>query len=456
MMSDRPQLKNIALALSKLKWSEVKSVAVQLGMDLHILSQIEERYTDLSERTLHSMQAWLQNSLEPSWAEIAAALRAIELYAVARGVEQQYCQSVETPPISPAATGPQYPPPSELTSHPSSPVPISITDDATTCAEQPSPPTDCTNVSFANPDISTTSLSHPISTCSPRPIRCAQPNSPPPLPSPPQSLHIDCPVPEGSQPMNLQDAQQKVVPEPDVARIKQVVEKTSQLHEKFLSVLTNTKIYLSEKESESRRVLNRLCITLTTLPLSYKFQHLHFLRSQEERIQNARSISELFSILDKHWNWSDYYLLQRLIANFGDDSLKQEMTTYVVELEEFEKATTILLFRSATKHWEHPYYFSKAVIMLQKDASECTLYDIRKLKEDLASKSSLNEAAIYYDDVHASLVVIEIVFPQDALELILPVMDAAFLEQHHIISVTIDERPLEEYDENYVKVSNIL
>jgi len=260
-------------------------------------------------------------------------------------------------------------------------------------------------------------------------------------------------MPEATQPMHLPGAPSRVVTEPEKARIKQV---TSQLQDKFVSVLTHTKVLFTKKGSRSDEFLSELCITLTTLPLSYKFQHLHFLRKEEERIQNAKSIYELFTILDKHWNWSDYCLLQRLISNFGDDSLKKEMTTYVAELEEFEKATTILLFCSATKHWKHPYYFNKAVIMLQKDASECTLYDIRKLKEDLARESSLNEAAIYYDDVHASLVVVEIVFPQDALELILPAMDAAFLEQHHIISVSIDERPLEEYDEDYVKVSNIL
>ena len=81
------------------------------------------------------------------------------------------------------------------------------------------------------------------------------------------------------------------------------------------------------------------------------------------------------------------------------------------------------------------------------------MYDIRQLKEDLARKSSLNECAIYYDDVHASFIVVEVVFPRDALELLSPAMDTAFLEQHQIISVTIDKKPLEEYNEDYLKVS---
>ena len=260
-------------------------------------------------------------------------------------------------------------------------------------------------------------------------------------------------MPEGNQPMGLQDVQQKGVSEPDVARIKRVAEETSQLHEEFLSVLTHAKIYLSERQSESDKFLNRLRITLTTLPLSYKFQHLHFLRKKREKILRAENIHEIFDILDEYWNWSDYYLLQRLVTEFGGDSLKEDMAKYLVELEHFERATTIQLFRSAMKPWKHPDHFSKAIIMLRKDATECTLYDVRKLKEDLARKSSLNEGAIYYHDVHASLVVVEIVFPRDVLELIPPAMDTVFLEQHQIISASIDGKPLEEYNDDYVKVT---
>ena len=223
-------------------------------------------------------------------------------------------------------------------------------------------------------------------------------------------------------------------------------------------MLTHTKILFTKKESRSDEFLSELRITITTLPLSSMFQHLHFLQDERENVNRAESITEVFDILDRHWNWSDYYLLQRLVAEFGDESLKQEITKYVAELEQFEKATTIQLFNSPIlfmqiRNWKHPYAFSRAVMMLQKDASECTLYDIRKLKEELTSKSSLNKGTIYNGDVRTSSVAVEVAFPEDALELIAPALDAAFLKQHHIISVTLDGKPLEEYDEDYIKVS---
>ena len=257
-------------------------------------------------------------------------------------------------------------------------------------------------------------------------------------------------MPEATQPVDLPGAPKRVIIEQ--ARIEQVAEETSRLQERFVAVLTHTKILFTKKESRSKRFLSKLRITLTSLPLSSKFRHLRFLRDERKSINNAEDIDEIFDILERHWNWSDYYLLQRLVAEFGNNSLKQEMTKYLAELEQFEKTTTIQVFRSAVKRWEHPYNFSEATIFLKKDASECTLYDIRQLKEDLARKSSVIEGAIYYDDVHASSVVVTVAFPQDALELILPALDAAFLKRHRITSVTIDDKPLEEFDENYLKV----
>ena len=102
-MSDQPQLKDIAAALSKLPWSQVKAMSVQLNMELSTLTQIEQQYGTFSERTLHSMDTWLRNDPEPSWARIVAALNTIEENALAARIQQQHCHPMETPPTSPAS-----------------------------------------------------------------------------------------------------------------------------------------------------------------------------------------------------------------------------------------------------------------------------------------------------------------------------------------------------------------
>ena len=444
-MSDRPQLKDMVVALAGLTWDEVTLMAVQLHVDMSTLTNIEQQYSDPGVRTLRSMNSWLQSDPHASWSKVIAALRTINRLTVARAVEQQYCQSVETT-VSPAnqpPTGPHSPPPTE---------PV------TTSAEQPSPPSDCTTAPSppANSVISTSSPPHPMS--SPQPIRHEQhaPPSSSPSPSPP-CQDLDHLMPEATPAMDGPGLQGTVLSQRDKARNMEVARETSCLQEKFVAVLTHTKILFTKKESRSDEFLSELRITLTTLPLSSKFQHLLFLQNKRKEIKSAKDIDEIFDVLDRHWNWSDYYLLQRLIADFGDDSLKQDMSKYLAELEHFEKATTIYLFRNAVeswkRHWNCPVLFSEAVLMLQKDAAECTLYDLRKLKEAIASKSSLSECALFFRDVHASAVVMEIALPKDAVELILAALDAAFLQQHQIVSVTIDKKPLGEYDKDYLKVS---
>ena len=101
-MSDPPRLKDIAAALSKLPWSEVKAMSVQLNMELSTLTQIEQQYGTFSDRMLHSMDTWLRSDPEASWARIVAALNTIGETALAATIERQHCHPIvrETSPIS--------------------------------------------------------------------------------------------------------------------------------------------------------------------------------------------------------------------------------------------------------------------------------------------------------------------------------------------------------------------
>ena len=82
-----------------------------------------------------------------------------------------------------------------------------------------------------------------------------------------------------------------------------------------MEVLTNAKIGFSRKPAP---FLDEFHITLTTLPVSQRLKHLHFLRKQRQRIMNAKSIDEIFEILDDFWDYTDYALLQHLVEKFVD------------------------------------------------------------------------------------------------------------------------------------------
>ena len=232
-----------------------------------------------------------------------------------------------------------------------------------------------------------------------------------------------------------------------------MVSEASRLQDKFVSVLTDTNISFSEKESESDKFLNRVRITLTTLPLSSNSQCTQFLRQAKESIENSKSIKEIFSILEDHWNWFTYALLQRLITKFGDDPLKEEMQKYVEELHRFEKATPIEIFSHIDKGWKCPPNLTEAVLRFKKDETDLTLFDVRQLVEDIANPAVLQPYAVYVKNIHCSAVVLTLAFPRDGLELFALALSPEFLAKHQITSVVIDGLPLEEYTQEYMKVN---
>ena len=179
---------------------------------------------------------------------------------------------------------------------------------------------------------------------------------------------------------------------------------------------------------------------------------------------NAKSIDDIFEILDMYWDYMDYALLQHLVERFGEEALKKEMSEYVAALEQFEKGTTIQESNTASSSSRYPRrninqfpfgyydYFSRVDLQLHRDPAVYTLYDARQLKESIAKRACLEPYAELLQGVRQSSVAITLMCPRVALELILEALEKDFLETHQIVSVTIDRKPLEEYSEEYVKV----
>ena len=420
-MSDQPQLKDIAAALSKLPWSQVKAMSVQLNMELSTLTQIEQQYGTFSDRTLHSMDTWLRNDPEPSWARIVAALNTIEENALAARIQQQHCHPMETPPTSPASQ------------------PVATSDQLS---------------------LSGTNSTDAISTYPILPLPSTQPSHPQPTPSPqPASSSIPPPsepTAEGTQPQGLPASCTPAATLPNQDAVERVIDEAAQLEKRFMKVVAHTKMEFSKK---APGFLDDLRITLTTLPISSEFKHLRFLRKQRDHIMNANSIDEIFKILDDYWDYTDYALLQHLVQEFGESALKREMSEYVAALEDFEQCTTIQQSNTASSDSRYlrrsvyrNYDFSTVDLQLQRDPAVFTLYKARQLEESVAKRACLEPYAVRLQRVRPSSVTITLRCPRVALELILEALQKDFLEAHQIVSVTIDYKPLEEYSEEYVKV----
>ena len=236
-------------------------------------------------------------------------------------------------------------------------------------------------------------------------------------------------------------------------RIKRVAKEASSLKTQFVSVLTHTQIFLSKKEIESCEFLTELRITLVNLPLSDEFKHYSFLRKKRRSIEEAENVSRIFKVLKHYWNYTDFSLLQHIIHEFGNDTVKGEIHLYASQLEDYEKRTTVKDFEDAVQDKKYfPYDFSEAVFVVDKDPAVCTLYEIRQIVESQAHQSSLKPYTFLVKKARGNSVLITLAFPRDAIELLVPGLDEQFLSTHNIVSVTIDEKPLQIYSKEYLMV----
>lgn len=224
-------------------------------------------------------------------------------------------------------------------------------------------------------------------------------------------------------------------------RAQEIAGEAAQLEERFVNVLMHTKICFAEKESESETFLERFKITLTTLPLSKKHQHLHFLKNKKEDIKKARNSEEIFDILEDYWNYSDYDLLEYIIKEFGTKKLKDEMDIYITVLEQFEMKTTIQDYDAASiGEMNIPEHFRTVTIEQGKDPLKCTLYDVRQFENDIVNRAAFNKFAVFKKSVKSSSVEVVLAFPPEAYADLLDIFDEQYKKEHAIVSIVFSER----------------
>ena len=390
----------------------MKLMAIHLDgcMDLALLTDIEREHP-VEERVLYAMKAWLDKDCEASWAKVVSALRAISKNVLAVKMENEYCTTVKAKkPIttphsysSSAVVSPQ--PTTELKSVAHSLVheePQPGLGLASLCQSQPENVVMSSSTAFSQVTATTSSSTASL------------------VPSFDRSATVSQDSAVGGS-------------ESDGARIR---EEGAQLQTRFVTVLTHTKICFIEKEAESGKFLMKFRITLTTLPLSNKYQDLYFLKREKDRIKKAKDIEEIFDILEPYWNYVDYALLEHVIEEFGTSELKEEMKKYIAELEQFEKKTTVQDYDSAVLgQLSVPAYFETVEVMQIKDPTKCTLYQVRQFKNEIVIRSTLNAYAVLRKRVSCSSVKIILAFPPEAHAELENVFDKQFTMTHGPLSV---------------------
>jgi len=237
---------------------------------------------------------------------------------------------------------------------------------------------------------------------------------------------------------------------------KEVKEEVCQLKRKFSSLVTNSRVTLGKKVEENPKFLEefRDALLLLPVPLSAKLLHDKFFQGkQADELFAAKSINQIFVILSRYWNYTNYGLLKNVVETFCDSCLIENVEQYGVTLDAFEKATTIDVFLSATSASETmARKFMTMAAKINKTATECTLH-VRKLKDSLAEESGITSYSVYVEISGIGSVRITLSIHPAAITLVVAALSPRFLLRHHLTGVVIDGRPLQtlhEMDPTYL------
>ena len=144
--------------------------------------------------------------------------------------------------------------------------------------------------------------------------------------------------------------------------------------------------------------LSDVKVCVTQLPVSVKYQHLHFLEHSRSAIMDATSVDAILAILGRYWDYLNCGLLNEVVHQLGSGEIKQLMEQYMEKLREFRMKTKLGDFIDKTTK-NIPPHFTAFVTEMGEDWRDRTLEDLQNFRKQLAHSMHLKEYAMHFDSV---------------------------------------------------------
>ena len=221
---------------------------------------------------------------------------------------------------------------------------------------------------------------------------------------------------------------------------KTISQQTQDLEDEFndISIRTYDKI-------EKDYTVNRFKARLMTLPIKYKEEHKEFFEQMAKELDGESTINCIWRKLSEYWNFMNYTLLENLIRNIGDHSLKQNMKSYLDSLESFRRNTRLCDFAKhcpVVESRPSEADLKEFVLHLKLDWETCTLEQLDELKGHIIRKFLLPSFALILKKVsHGSLIVTWLLPAQIASTLVQDLENTdnkGFFKEYKIECMTID------------------
>ena len=371
----------VSNAVRPLTMEQVRDMVHQMGVPLNELDDIASQYHNAENRKQHFVQKWLDMNEDASWAKLVAGLRKINMNSLATEIDLSRVPgsgSVSLVPSSALSPPPEARPPAHL--------------ETASVSETPAGP---------------------------------------PTPSPPPSSPSS-PSPSSSS--------SSAITASFTQRVEVASASLEHLEEDYSNIRFDTQESLLERESEDKKFVRRFKDYLLGLPVTKKQVHIRFFAKNKDDILAADTIEKLFSIVRHHCSYRNYEIILHIVKRFCKEELKQRMLSYRDSLTAFEKTTTVDVYLraiSARPDGAISAGFVKMTMKINKDPSECTLHEIRELKESIDEEASLESYAMYIDSPVEGSVCVGLCVPERVGWMVGVVLTPDFRQKHLLSEVTV-------------------
>ena len=191
---------------------------------------------------------------------------------------------------------------------------------------------------------------------------------------------------------------------------EKVKEEIEYLENQFFQLTCETRAFLSEKEKQDKNFLEIFADFLLNFPVAKKVIHAKFFRENEDEILKAENIRKLFAILGRYCNYCNYEIIVHIVKKFGDFKLKRGIGIYCDSIKKFEMSTSVSVYLKAIS--AHPdgkicKGFTQMAMKINKSTDQCTLHEIRQLKEVIVENAAVHSYSVYMESVTESSVLVQ-------------------------------------------------
>ena len=182
--------------------------------------------------------------------------------------------------------------------------------------------------------------------------------------------------------------------------------------------------------------------SIIRLPGDLKNEHHMFVKEVKPELQKAKSIEDIFNVVNDYWDFLNYSLLVRIINRHASDNIKKEMAEYTAQVSVFRRKTRLDKFSKIYKRKQKKVDEKFRILVTEHDIrlSTTTLEKVEEIRHDICSELSLREFSLQLAAVAPGSLVITWLVPQSLVAYIQKSvkLSSPAMRKHLVSQLTID------------------